>query len=483
MTDHLGAPRRVSLGYILGFSDKPFKDPKPHAPPPPQPRPKKPSQLTSLVSSPRGIIEWTASDGRKGRLTGTDKPRLTAASLANIPSDQRSIKDVLDAKPASNKSANNGKGDENKDGKAAAATVQQQADTGGDAPVAQAPTAAPATNSHAKEENDLSTWTKEEDEKLMQMKTDNTDLPWPAFAVEFGKTAPECIARFKAIKPKGWKSNIAKGDGKGGKKKGAKGDNQHRGQDGDQKEKREEEKQGEQEKVQEDKEEEKNASDPANAWGPAFGNLPLGGNDDNEDEPDKAKDPNASGTGNNEWDVMNTGDATKNNWEATNAGGTDGANDVGDTTKDQNDTAAEGVLASTWEPTAMQDNNNNNNVGGGGGIPASKDDPWPTENKPASTRHSKKAPSQSRSHHSAPTNPKSASNRPLEIEIKPDNVFSADDLRLVARILQQDCSMVWNRVSWRFRDKTGRTLHPDVFEKKITGQLEGKGSEKGEWRM
>ena len=37
--------------------------------------------------------------------------------------------------------------------------------------------------------------------------------------------------------------------------------------------------------------------------------------------------------------------------------------------------------------------------------------------------------------------------------------------------------MVWNRVSWRFKDKTGRTLNSDVFEKKITGQVESKGSE------
>jgi len=42
--------------------------------------------------------------------------------------------------------------------------------------------------------------------------------------------------------------------------------------------------------------------------------------------------------------------------------------------------------------------------------------------------------------------------------------------------------MVWNRLSWRFKDKTGRTLHPDVFEKKVTGQVEGKGSDKGRRR-
>jgi hypothetical protein len=38
--------------------------------------------------------------------------------------------------------------------------------------------------------------------------------------------------------------------------------------------------------------------------------------------------------------------------------------------------------------------------------------------------------------------------------------------------------MVWNRVSWRFKDKTGRNLHPEMFEKKITGRIEERGSER-----
>lgn len=70
----------------------------------------------------------------------------------------------------------------------------------------------------------------------------------------------------------------------------------------------------------------------------------------------------------------------------------------------------------------------------------------------------------SRRHHS--------SSHPKEYKVAPDSTFSQDELKLVARILQQDCSMVWERVSWRFKDKTGRNLHPDVFEQKITGRLE-----------
>lgn len=43
--------------------------------------------------------------------------------------------------------------------------------------------------------------------------------------------------------------------------------------------------------------------------------------------------------------------------------------------------------------------------------------------------------------------------------------------------------MVWNRVSWRFKDKTGRTIAPEVFEKKVTGRVEGKeGKEERERR-
>ncbi|KAL5406731.1 hypothetical protein PMIN03_007612 [Paraphaeosphaeria minitans] len=61
---------------------------------------------------------------------------------------------------------------------------------------------------------------------------------------------------------------------------------------------------------------------------------------------------------------------------------------------------------------------------------------------------------------------------PTEYKVAPDNTFSQDELKLIARILQQDCSMVWERVSWRFKDKTGRNLDSDVFEKKITGSLE-----------
>jgi hypothetical protein len=99
-------------------------------------------------------------------------------------------------------------------------------------------------------------------------------------------------------------------------------------------------------------------------------------------------------------------------------------------------------------------------------------------NRPTTAKsNSQKAPSNkapSNKPASTKADPQQPTSRPLELELKPDDVFSADDLRLVAKILQQDCSLVWNRLSWRFRDKTGRTLHPDWFEKKIMGAVEGK---------
>jgi hypothetical protein len=87
----------------------------------------------------------------------------------------------------------------------------------------------------------------------------------------------------------------------------------------------------------------------------------------------------------------------------------------------------------------------------------------------SSRRHSESREGKHRSHRHH------SSSHPAEYKVAPDGTFSQDELKLIARILQQDCSMVWERVSWRFKDKTGRNLHPDVFEKKITGRLDKDG--------
>jgi hypothetical protein len=51
MTDANGAPRRVSMAYILGFSDKPYKEVKSPAPPP-LPQRRKPSHPANIVITP-----------------------------------------------------------------------------------------------------------------------------------------------------------------------------------------------------------------------------------------------------------------------------------------------------------------------------------------------------------------------------------------------------------------------------------------------
>lgn len=112
------------------------------------------------------------------------------------------------------------------------------------------------------------------------------------------------------------------------------------------------------------------------------------------------------------------------------------------------------------------------NAGCGGTTPAAHRKPTSRpssrdrEKQRSSRRRSKSNESKHRSHRHY------SSSHPGEYKVAPDSTFSQDELKLIARILQQDCSMVWDRVSWRFKDKTGRNLHPDVFEKKITGTLE-----------
>lgn len=167
------------------------------------------------------------------------------------------------------------------------------------------------------------------------------------------------------------------------------------------------------------------------------------------------------------WDTHNGG--SNNN----NAGNTSNDNPWGGPATSGNDAPG------GWDTTNTQDANN---------APNAWDTSAPT--KPASQASSKgptkKSSSRSHRHHQHHSNHQSHTTNsnnqvnpaaPPMLELMPDDTFAADDLRLIARILQQDCSMVWNRVSWRFRDKTGRTLHPDVFERKITGRLEGKDDE------
>ncbi|CAN9200088.1 unnamed protein product [Alternaria alternata] len=535
MADTNGVPRRVSMAYILGFSNKPYKEVRLPVPPPP-PQARKPSQPVSIVGTlirnyggfaqtnyrqiptPGRIMEWTASDGRKGKFTGAGKPRLTAASLAKVPSDKRSTKEALSVKNASRKATStkpavdggdwwgantNWAGASVKDGNKDSGSKKGNAEfldsTGNDSndPLANAwgnvgnaaggddktdekkdgitsawdtPTNAPTGpeacdnpargSEEDKKDQNTNAWTKEQDEKLIHMKTEDGKVTWNKISQEVGKTEEDCKKRFKAIKPNDWKANAANQGGEGKKEKEKRQNhNQNQSKGGNKKDA----------KDNGNKEEEKKneTSGVVDAWdmlegnGDVFPGLSGGDTDNSKDD---------SGNKDTSWDGLVGGITVTDTsaWDFGNAtGGVDGANDTA--VKWDFDCGGNWNTASNNDQDKKKDG-------------ASIADPWnstaPTQNSP-----SKQTPSQPGSQHKdSNNNAQPITTRPLELEVKPDDTFSADDLRLVARILQQDCSMVWNRVSWRFRDKTGRTLHPDEFEKKITGRLEGKDCEKSKRR-
>ncbi|KAI0579915.1 hypothetical protein Alg130_07284 [Pyrenophora tritici-repentis] len=489
MADPNGPPRRVSMSYLLGFSDKPFKGPKQ----PSVPRPRRPSQLAEMVTTPGGIIEWAASDGRKGRLTGTGKSRLTAAALAKVPSEKRSTHEALAAKSASkhgapDKPANDAKnswdnteaknGTKHSGSKKAASNkedawgttdwgiVNSKNDTSGnphqwasgalgnpwDMPIAvdgkdnkkddttggpqatgapveitlQEATVVPVVAE--KKADESQSWTKEQDEKLIQLKTQNAVMKWTKIAEKVGK-------------PHEAPADIGVGDDSFGMLGLGIDDDVNKGNSD-----KKEDSWGKQASV--------HASGVASGW----------------EKPGETTGWDDTGDNNAGWGgpTAATGGADTSGEIAWDSGNTWGGNDQAGAGADN------AVTSNTW-----------NNPGGDGVA-----DQWSAPTKPASAPRSNKAPSkapkapsQSRSQGKDEVKPpepaEPAPARPATIELRPDDTFSADDLRQIARILQQDCAMVWNRVSWRFKDKTGRTLHPDVFEKKITGQVEGKGSEKG----
>jgi hypothetical protein len=325
-------------------------------------------------------------------------------------------------------------------------------------------------------------FTREQDEELLKWKAENGSKSWADFARDIGKQVFQCKKRFNQIKPKDWEPNASNqgGGGNGGEGKKEKikekeqNHNQNQGNGGN---KKDEKKDGN--KEEEKRGEKKEESDPVNLWKALDG---IGFTDDTND--DKKDD---AGRANNSYN-SGSNDATETWGNKVEDGGTTGAGGFG-RSKDAGTGFDPGDW---WGPTAAvgvattnRDTINNQSSNNAGGISQGSDNRASLATiKPTSRPSSDKAPSKSHSQHKASNdnNIQSTTVRPLELEVKPDDTFSADDLRLIARILQQDCSMVWNRVSWRFRDKTGRTLHPDEFEKKITGRLEVKDSEKGERR-
>lgn len=380
-------------------------------------------------------------------------------------------------------------------------------------------------------------FTDAEDKRMMDWRSEHSKQPWTDFAEEIGKTSKQCHERFREIKPNDWKPTEGQDGGDGGGKEGNNQGNKDGNKNGNKKGK----KQGE-----------TTAGTDAGCNNSFWGGSNLFGGDDSEkDKAEAAGNDNRSGdagssnsketnnasgiaaaSGNNEpswgsggWNNNQsggTGDTSCNNgndtwdnnagannngrkagdWGATTGGNNSGGNThswgddpwgsgngAGDNTAtDKNgggdkswDKATAGGDANNATATDWNDDSNkqtNNGTSGGDQNAWDAGDTWvaapaltKTASKAGSKAHSNHSASHKSSHrHSAQNNPPT----PVELEVKPDDVFSANDLRLVARILQQDYQMVWNRVSWRFKDKTGRTIAPEVFEKKITGQVEGK---------
>jgi hypothetical protein len=367
-----------------------------------------------------------------------------------------------------------------------------------------------------------SEWTDEQDKKLMEMKGDNRS--WRDIATEVSKDERQCKERFRQIKPKDWKPNNVKGGGVVGKQ------NQDKQKGG--------KSQQENEKKDDTSSTGANAFADNTGWGAtgadggfqdssnggwggdetsgekkdnnAWGGADTGFGENKDTEGFKVDDigwgGDTPGSGNNKGtegfkvddNAWRGGENSGGNGVTDGWGNENGAADAGTSWDNNNDTNNDndndnnstnnfstinenpgGDTLGGWNNDASSPNNN----GATNLWPAAPNSPAKNSSNTGSKTPSKKSASHSESKHRRltrePERPKATATAPPEYELRPDSTFSADDLRLVAKILQQDCHMVWNRVSWRFKDKTGRTLHPEVFEKKITGKVEGKGSERG----
>jgi hypothetical protein len=233
-----------------------------------------------------------------------------------------------------------------------------------------------------------------------------------------------------------------------------------------------------------------NKGDPngwdSGGWGNDTGNDSSGNNNDptwaSGGGDTKSKKSGSSNNGDGDaWnnDSFDNGGGDNNTtinvgWDAPATGG-------GDTTAGWNNMgggAATNTGPEGWSGAAATSQKAASNAGDAWG-PGATDGANDTNNNTTSWDTNPAPPAGGKPASNAPSTKSTSKHRaPLELEVKPDETFSADDLRLVARILQEDYRMVWNRVSWRFRDKTGRTVGAEVFKKKITGKVEGKERKK-----
>ncbi|KAL5116513.1 hypothetical protein ACEQ8H_005634 [Pleosporales sp. CAS-2024a] len=506
-------PRRVSMAYILGFSNKPFKDPKP----PPAPRPRQSAGLGELLSSPIGLVEWAASDGRKCRLSGQGQARSRGEKKAKA-SSEKGDKDVKESNKENQK------------------PKEDPGDTADD------------ENPHG--------FTKEEDERMLEWKAANDNKPWLVFAEEIGKTVEQCKERFRRIRPKDGNQNANKEQGSKDGGGGGKGGGNHAQQNSQKMSKREkkEAKQnkgagnGQNHQGKNDKKDagsggavgssEKDTSgDNDDIWGAFLENGPADVDDKKSTTSKRSKKGDADA--NDGWDQCCSGgdgdkksggskqDDTGNNndawnqdqnnqpwnqdqnndpWnqddkaEKTNNGGgwaadTGGAADTSSPNAESKNESSpawqgngiDGANDTAWDTTGNDQADKNSNKNGGGfgtcdwnhntAKSASKANSHRSSHGHSDKHSHGRSRKSSHSHKSRSSSKKEGTKEAAEIELKPDSTFSADDLKLVARILQQDYQMVWSRVSWRFKDKTGRTVPAEVFEKKITGRVQAEEKE------
>jgi hypothetical protein len=507
------------------------------------------------LSTPGGVVEWVASDGRKGTLTGPGKARA---------------QDISGRKPSSDKGTK----------------VEEAPDKRGERKENKA---IEMENVKGKEKaNDLDDdnpdgWTAEEDKKLLDWKAENGTKAWALCAGEVGRPQHECKERWKHIQPKSGDQNVGQaqvgsqdagqvqGSSGGGQqqqqltKKGKKAlKQQNQGQGGQNNPGNNQNKQGQNQNNK--KQETSGGDDTGDLWGPMdFATAENKDADDKKDSTDnksnsgghgksrddQAKAENKNGRG-GKGNIKNDDSRGKSN-NNTSGGGDTGWGDSGNVSGDNNGAKGGDWNDTTWgnnngsgrktgapsskgsrsnrnntnawdadAGNASGDNNDNNPWGSGpSGEDTNNNTGWGNENqKPPSNKDAvltwgdganDAAPGQRNSgpsnmqnngpskvqnnHNNAGRNARPASHRapsvthndrpsahhnnrshaPAYTELTPDDTFSADDLRMIARILQQDCKLVWDRLSWRFRDKTGRWVAADVFERKLTGQVEKEG--------
>ncbi|KAF2182402.1 hypothetical protein K469DRAFT_752183 [Zopfia rhizophila CBS 207.26] len=394
--------------------------------------------LTSLTQfTGPGLVEWMASDGRKGVLS-KKVTALTAENLAKLPSEPIAanhtpapiIPDA--ATPAAEP--------------AAEAPAKAPAEPAAVAEAEQTPAtefplgfdalaeAAPADN--ADNGND-SGFTAEQDAELIRMKTENAT--WAEITEALGKDKSTLQQRFKEIKPADFKANPQGGGrnkaGRRSRGKKEKDEGETWGSGGDQK---------------------KDGGGDA-AAGYSGRNNTLGDNNAVEDN-------NAGG--NSTWGGDAAGDTAGDvggGWGDTAAGG-------GNTRGANNDACG----ANDWA------SNHNPGNGANGSARASKNG----SKANGSARESQNGAggngneSGRANGNGSNGNGSGGSNQGLEslVQLSPDETFSLEDLKCIARILKEDGAMLWERVSYRFQDKNpGRRIHPDVFEKKVTGTVAKKG--------